>query len=445
MAVLNEKQDSPTQATLEIEVPAEEAEKAVAAMTRTYAKRAAIPGFRKGHAPETVVQKRFDEQIRGDVLEALLPDALSAAIGEKSLSVLGRPRIEALTWDRPGPIRFTARLDLKPTVDPGDYRGIAVDDAGVEPTDEEVERVIDRLREAHAEFHPIEQRAAAPGDYAVADVAGSFVEILAPGQSPRTFRDEKLTLEVGHADSMPEINEALRGTLPGQTQRFRKSFPEDFPNEEFRGKTVDYELTLVALKEKRKPEVNEEFARLVAEGETVESLREKIRRSLRQEKEADRRRKFRRTILDTLLSRTAIPAPEVLVESETEVALRDYARYLASSGLDPKEADWQRLRQEAHPGAEKRVREYLLLDAIASKEGVEVTETELEAEFKRTAARRQADPAALREQLAQAGGLETLRDEIRLAKTIDLLISAARVLPSGEPVEVKTAALGESE
>ncbi|MGH9368830.1 MAG: trigger factor [Thermoanaerobaculia bacterium] len=437
MVLLNTKEESPTHARLEIEVPAEEVRKAFSEVSRAYAKRANIPGFRKGHAPESVVQKRFSGEIREDVLEALLPGALSAAVEEKSLSVLSHPRIEELTWEPPGPIRFTARLDLKPHVDPGQWRGIPVEDVSVEPAEEEVERVLNRLRDAHAEFHPIEGRAAAPGDFAVADIAGSFVEILAPGQSLRTFRDEKLTLEVGHPDSMPEINEALRGTLPGQTQRFRKSFPEDFPNEEFRGKTVDYELTLVALKEKRLPEVSDEFARAVGEGETVESLRERIRRSLRQEMEADRRRKFRRTILDALLSRGAIPAPEVLVESETDGALRDYARYLAAGGMDLKEADWERLRREARPGAEKRVREYLLLDAIARREGVEVTDTEVEAELKRAAARRGADPAALRGELVQAGGLETLRDELRLSKTIDLLISAARVLPSGAPVEAR--------
>ncbi len=437
MVVLNAKEESPTQTTLEIEVPAEQVERTFSDLTRAYARRAAIPGFRKGHAPQSVVQKRFGDQIREDVLETLLPDALSSAVEEKSLSVVGRPRIEDLHWNPPGPIRFTARLDRKPALDPTDYRGIPVEDAPVEPTPEEIGRVIDRLRDRHAEFHPIEGRAAAAGDFAVVDVAGTFVEILAPGQNPRTFRDEKLTLEVGHPDSMTEINEALRGTLAGQTQRFRKGFPDDFANEEFRGKTVDYELTLVALKEKRLPEVNEEFARLVGEGETVEGLREKVRESLRLEKEADRRRKFRRTILDTLLSRGTIPAPEVLVESETEGALRDYARYLAAGGMEPKEADWERLRQEARPGAEKRVREYLLLDAIAAKENVAITDTELEAEFKRTAARRGADPAALREQLEKAGGLEALRDEMRLSRTIDLLISAARVLPSGEPVEVK--------
>ena len=437
MVILKAEDESPTLTVLEIEVPAEESEEARRGVTRAYVKQAALPGFRKGHAPESVVQKRFTEQIREDVLERVVPDALSSAIEERKLSVLGHPRIEALTWDPPGPIRFTARLEKKPPIDPGEYRGVSVEDEAIEPSEEEVARVLDRFREGHAEFHPIEERAAAPGDFAVADIAGSFIEILAPGQNPRTFRDEKLTLEIGHPDSMPEINEALRGASPGDKRRFRKNSPDDCPNEEFRGKTVDYELTLVALKEKRLPELNDDFARLVADNETAEGLREKVREGLRREKESERRRKFRRVIVDTLLSRMDLPAPGSLVEAETVAALKDYARYLASNGLDPKEADWEKLGQDARPGAERRVKEYLLLDEIARRESIAVSDTEVEAEFKRAAARRGADPAALREQMAKNDGLEALRDEIRLSKAVDILISAARVLPSSEPMEAK--------
>jgi trigger factor len=437
MAILATKDESSTRTILEIEVPAEDVEKAFAAVTRSYAKRAAIPGFRKGKAPESVISKRFADEIKGDVLEAVLPDALAAAIEERKLAVLGRPHIEDLKWEPPGPIRFAARLDLKPAIDPGEYKEVPVEDQPVEPTDDEVSKVVERIREAHAEFHPVEGRPAAPGDFAVADIAGSFIEILAPGQNPRTFRDEKITLEVGHPDSMPEINEALRGAAPGETRGFRKTFAEDFPNDEFRGKTVDYQVTLAALKEKKLPALDDEFARAVSEGETVETLREKVRTRLAREKEADRRRRFRRAILDQLVAKRDIPAPEVLVESETVAALRDYARYLAQSGVDPEKEDWEKLRAEARPGAERRVREYLLLDAIADREGIQVSDTELEAEFKRAAAERGVEPAVLREQMAKAGGIDALRDEMRLARAVDLLIASAKVLPSGMPVEVK--------
>jgi trigger factor len=433
MVVLASREESETRATLDIEVPAEDVEQTYGAVARAFAQRAALPGFRRGHVPESLVQQRFAGEIRDEVLERLLPAALSSAIEEKNLSVLGSPRVEKVEWNPPGPIRFSAHLDLKPVVDPGEYRGIPVEDAIVEPSDEEVSQVLDRIRESHAEFHPVEGRSAAAGDFAVADVAGRFVEILEPGQNPRTFRDEKLTLEVGHPDSMAEINDALTGAAPGETRTFRKTFADDFANEEFRGKTLDYEVTLVALKEKRLPALDDDFARAVAQAESVDALRETVRANLRQEKESARRRKFRRDILGTILSKTNVSAPEVLVESEVAASLRDYARYLASNGVDPKEADWEKIREDARPGAERRVREYLVLDAIARREGIAITDTELDAEVKRAAARRGVEPSELRERLSKGDGLEALRDEMRLSRTLDLLISTARVLPSMEP------------
>ncbi len=435
MVLVRSREESETRATLEIEVPAEDVERTYGAVSRAFAERAALPGFRRGHVPESLVQQRFAGEIRDEVLERLLPTALSSAIEEKNLAILGRPRVENLEWNPPGPIRFSAHLDLKPAVDPGEYRGIPVEDVSVEPSEEEVLRVLDRIRESHAEFHPIEGRRAATGDFAVADVAGRFVEILEPGQNPRTFRDEKLTLEVGHPDSLPEINEALTGAAPGEARAFRKTFPDDFPNEDFRGKTVDYEVTLVALKEKRLPPLDDEFARAVAQAESAEALREKVRANLRREKESARRRKFRREILDAILSRAKVPSPEVLVESELAGSLRDYAQYLAANGVDPKEADWQKIREDARPGADRRVKEYLVLDAIARREGIAITETELDAEVKRAAARRGVETSELRERLAKNDGLEALRDEMRLSRALDLLISAARVLPSMEPAE----------
>ena len=435
MVVLAARDESETRATLDIEVPAEEVERAYGAVARSFARRASIPGFRRGHVPESLIEKRFAGEIRDEVLERLLPAALSSAIEEKNLSVLGHPHVEKVEWNPPGPIRFSARLDLKPAIDPGEYRGIPVEDVSAEPTDEELAQVIDRIRESHAEFHPIEGRPAAAGDFAVADISGRFIQILEPGQEPRTFRDEKITLEVGHPDSMAEINDALRGAAPGETRSFRKTFADDFANEDFRGQTVDYDVTLVALKEKRLPTFDDDFARAVAQTESAESLREKVRGNVRAEKESARRRKFRREILDAILSRRNFPAPELLVDSEVTGSLRDYARYLAANGVDPKEADWDKIREDARPGAERRVREYLVLDAIARREGITVTDTELDAEIKRAAIRRGVEASALRGDLAKNDGREALRDEMRLARTLDLLISAARVLPSMEPVE----------
>src|SRR5262245_14573260 len=134
MTILNVEEESSTRTKLEIEIPAEEVEKTVRGVTQAYAKRAAIPGFRKGHAPESVVSKRFADEIRQDVMEHLIPGALAEAVEEKKLSILGRPRVEALDWTPPGPIRFTARVDLKPSIEPVEYRAVPVTDVSAEPT-----------------------------------------------------------------------------------------------------------------------------------------------------------------------------------------------------------------------------------------------------------------------------------------------------------------------
>ena len=331
------------------------------------------------------------------------------------------------------------RLDLKPSVDPGEYRGVPVEDQSVEPTEEEVAKVIDRIREAHAEFHPIEGRAAAPGDFAVADIAGSFVEILAPGQNPRTFRDEKITLEVGHPDSMPEINDALPGRPARRdTRSFRKTFPDDFPNDEFRGQ--DRRLRGHA----RGPQ-GEEAARA-----WTTSSRGRSRRATRSSRSARRSARAcatrrRRTAGASSAARSStrssprrdVPAPEVLVESETTSALRDYARYLAASGVDPR-------RKTGRSSGRRRVR----APSVGSGSTCSSTRSPSarRSRSRKPSSRpsssarpreRGVEPAVLREQMAKADGLDALRDEMRLARVVDLLIAGAKVLPSGMPVEVK--------
>lgn len=138
MVVVSSREESPTRATLDIEVPAEDVERAYAAVSRAFARRAALPGFRTGHVPEPLVQRRFGSEIREEVIERLLPSALSSAIQEKNLTILGHPRVEGLEWNPPGPLRFSAHLDLRPVVDPGEYRGLAVEDVSTEPSDDEV-------------------------------------------------------------------------------------------------------------------------------------------------------------------------------------------------------------------------------------------------------------------------------------------------------------------
>ena len=439
MEIRNYSEPSESRRVFEISIPSDEVDKARRGITRNYARRASLPGFRKGKVPEAVVARKFADQIREELLESLIPEALGHAIAEKGVQPIGRPRIDDLKFEEGQPLAFRADVDVRPPIDPGDYAGLRLSDVEVEPTPEEIDAAVARIRESHAEFLPIEGRAARDGDYAIADVADRFVESAGPvlytadgsavaeEHSGEWHRDEKITLEVGHPDSMSEINDALRGASPGETRSFRKTFPPDFPNAKYAGKTVDYEVTLAALKEKKLPDLDDAFAGHVAEGSTLAALREKVVAGIRADKEALRRRKFQRELLDNLVSRVSFAPPEALVEAETESALEEYAAYLSGNGMDPKEADWDRLARDARPGAERRVKEYLILDEVARRENLPVEDAEVDAEVRSSAARRGVDPEVLRERLVKDGRLGSVRQEIRLQKALAWLIDHARI------------------
>jgi len=165
----------------------------------------------------------------------------------------------------------------------------------------------------------------------------------------------------------------------------------------------------------------------VANGSSLAELREKVAASLRAEKEAGRRRKFQRDILENLASRVTITPPEALVEAETESALEEYAGYLSGNGMNPKEADWDRLAQDARPGAERRVKEYLILDEVARRESLAVTDTEVDAEIRASSERRGLEFDVLRDRLVKEGRLGSVRQEIRLQKALSWLIDHARI------------------
>jgi len=439
MEIRSYSEVSDSRRVFEIEIPPEEVDRARRGITRNYARRATLPGFRKGKIPESVVARKFADEIREELLENLIPDALGHAIAEKGVQPIGRPRIEDLKFEEGKPLAFRANVDVRPPIDPGDYSGLHLTDVDVEAKPEDVEAALARIRESHAEFLPIEGRPARDGDYAIADVADRFVEVESPilytadgaavadEKAGEWHRDEKITLEVGHPDSMQEINDALRGALPGETRSFRKTFPPDFPNTKYAGKTVDYQVTLVAVKEKKLPDLDDAFAAHVANGSSLAELREKVAASLRAEKEAGRRRKFQRDILENLASRVTITPPEALVEAETESALEEYAGYLSGNGMNPKEADWDRLAQDARPGAERRVKEYLILDEVARRENLAVTDTEVDAEIRASSERRGLEFDVLRDRLLKEGRLGSVRQEIRLQKALSWLIDHARI------------------
>ncbi len=424
--------ESPTKKTLTVEVPVEEVRLVTERTARTLAKQVNIPGFRPGKVPVDLVKKRFAEALKGEVVDHLVQESVVAALKEKNLIPLGQPKVEELKFEFDTPLSFKVDLEVRPPVTPKDYRGLKVPSGSAVPTAEEIDALLERLCEGHAHFDPIEGRAAADGDFALVDIKGTF-----PAGDGKDFEAEKTLVEIGGEQTMPELSVHLRNVEPGSSASFQKSYPAESKDPTFAGKTVLYSVHLAALKSRVLPPLDDDFARTVLtppEGEAPEnanlaSLREKVTDSLTKDKERALKETRRRAVLDGLLALNEVPAPESMVEAEIDSALREYARHLTRQGVELKEAqiDWNALRGEAREGAVRRVKEYLLLDAIGEAEKMDVTDTELDAELRRRATAMGMKFADLKGAVSKADRLEGVREEIRIERVMDFLLAEAAV------------------
>ncbi len=423
---------SPTKKVLTFEVPADEVRAATEKTVRAFAKQVRLPGFRPGKAPSSIIRARFAEEIKGEVLEHLIQESVGQALREKNLIPLGQPKIADLKFEFEAPLSFKVDLEVRPPVEPKDYRGLKVPSGSVALTAEDVDRVLARLREGHATYDAVEGRTVKDGDFALVDIKGTF-----PAGDGQDFEREKVLVEIGGEGTLPEMSANLRNAEAGFTATFQKDFPADVSDSEFAGKTVLYTVHLVAIKTRVLPALDDELGRLALtpregdapEGASLAMLREKITESVTKEKEQAVREQRRRAALDGLLALNEVAAPESMVESEVDSALKEYARHVARQGVDLKEAkiDWNELRKEARPSAERRVKEYLLLDAIGEKENVVVTDTELDAELKRRAQAMGMSFTELKGALAKGGRIEGVREELRIDRVVDFLVAEAVV------------------
>jgi len=424
--------ESPTKKSLTVEIPAEEVSRVTDRTARTLARQIEIPGFRKGKVPPDLVRKRYADALKSEVVEHLVQEAVVTALKERSLVPLGAPKVGEVKFEFDAPLSFSVNLEVRPPVAPKDYRGLKIPAGSSTPTAEEIASVLERLREGHAHFDVIEGRPAADGDFALIDLKGTF-----PAGDGKDFEAAKTLVEIGGERTLPELSAHLRHAEPGASVSFQKDFPADAPDPAFAGKTVLYNVHLVALKSRVPPPLDDDFARTVLtprdgeapEGASLALLKEKVTESLTKDKETALRETRRRALLDGLLALNDVAAPESMVESEIDSALREYARHLTRQGVNLKEAkiDWNSMRGDARDGAVRRVKEYLLLDAIGEAESVSVTDTELDAELKRRSQAAGMSFAELKGALVKAERLEGVREEIRIERILDFLLSEAAV------------------
>jgi trigger factor len=415
---------------IELEIPAENVQKAEDKVARDIARVARVPGFRPGKAPVTLIRRRFAEDIRGEVMQSLVPEYLEKALDEKKLVPVTRPEVDKVEFKEGEPLKFRATFEVLPEFELGDYKNLEVQVEAVEVGDEQVDKTIDEIRDRMATFVPIEGRAAKDQDYATIKLIGTPVGGGDPVQA------DGVLCHIGGEETLEAFTENLRGVNPGDTKRFRAEYPKDYPDPKLAGKTYDYSIEVEALKEKKLPDVNDEFAKDVASQSqafssvtNVAELRQKIRADLDAAKDEQQAAQAREKILEALVQRHDFPVPEALVEGQMDTRLERVVRSLVAQGVDPRavNVDWVSLRKRQRERALSDVRAELLLDRIATAENIDATDEDVDKEIAKLAERSGESAASIRARLTKQGALARMKSKLRSDKTIDWLYRTARV------------------
>ncbi|MCX6591402.1 MAG: trigger factor [Acidobacteria bacterium] len=389
-------------------------------------KKAALPGFRPGKAPVSIIRTRFGADIRQKVLENLVPRALSQRFSDENLKVVGQPNIKELKFEPDSPIEFTAEFEIAPEFDLGEYVGVEV--AYTEPaaTDEEVEARLEEIRNQKADFINEDPRPAADGDHA----AVSLISVA--GVEPPMASDE-MVVEIGDKDTMPEFTEHLRGVTPGETKEFDVTYPEEYGQEKLAGKTVRFAVTLKQLRRKELPELNDDFAQDLGDFKTIEEVREAIRTAILREKEQQATEAAKTSIIDKLVDAHQFPVPEAFVDRQIEIQAENYLRSLAAQGVDINKdvkLDWNKLKESQGERATRDVRGSLILERVADREAIAATNEDVDKEVQRMARASKEAPAVVRMKLEKDGGLGRIASRIRTEKTLQFLFDKSRKVAS---------------
>ena len=418
--LLNYEDLSPVKKSVEVEIPADLLSNEAKRVTTEFGRQAKIPGFRPGKIPPAVVRNRFAKDIQDEVLNRLLARTFAEAVREKGVEPVGEPRLEHIdAYVEGAPIKYKAEFEVKPRVDLADYRGIEIDNPQIEVSEHDVESMIERLREQASAYRVETERGLEDGDFAMIDITTSG-EGLEP--EPRSGH-----FKLGEETPLPELHEVLRGKRPGDKAEFDHAYPDDAQNEKYRGKTVHHEVELKEIRVQEKPEVDDNFAQSVGGWETVEQMRGAIGADIRSHREHEVLRLKRQQIGDRLLALHHFDVPETLVEEELGKSLQNYARFLASQGVDLEKAeiDWSKMRDEFRPEADKRARRGLILEAIAKKENLIAADAEVDREIRKAAQESGREVADVKHRLKHDGGYEALRESLSQEKALDFVLAEA--------------------
>jgi trigger factor len=417
-----------TRRQLTVEIPVADVESAIDRVTREYAKSARLPGFRPGRVPPGVVRQRFRAQILHDVAHDLIPRSIDEVLTSRGVEPVDTPDVKDVVVEEGKPLSFTASFDVVPAFDPGDFGDIQLRRQPVVVHDDAVQQTLERLRERAARYEPVEG-GVADGHTLVIDLERRTTN--ADGTSAPADTHEKVSIEMGAPANPPGFDAEVMGMTVGESRSFTLTYPADYAVSELAGTSVAYTVHLKELRRRVVPDLDDEFAKDLGEDlESLEALRGRVRADLEAESKDASERQLRADLLKQIAKRLPFPVPGALVDREIDRRVEDFARRLMSQQIDPRRAniDWAAFRQGQREPAQESVASALVLDQIARRDGITVTDTDLERELERYAERTGLTPAAVRARLEQEDGLGRMQIGMRREQTVNAVLARVQVV-----------------
>lgn len=409
---------------LKVEIEAERVDQALEQAYRKVVKEVTVPGFRKGKVPRKVLEARFGKEVlHHDAIDILIPGAYSQAVKAAEIEPIDQPEIRDFYIAENEPATFEAVVEVKPEVELGEYTGLGIEKEEVEVTDDDINAQLKNLQEQHSQLEKSDKEVVDEGDYVVIDFEGYVDNEKFQGGSA-----EEYTLEVGSGTFIPGFEDQLVGKKVGEEVDVNVTFPEDYQAENLAGKDALFKVDIKEIKEKKIPELNDDFAKEVSDFDTLDELKQDIKERLTKQREEKAEREFEDKLVEKVAENAEVDVPEVLVENELDMMYQNLSYSVSAQGLKIEdyfnylgmsEDSWREKNREE---AEKRAKINLVLEAIGKKEGIEVTDEEVDNKVEEISKDSEQDPKQIKAYLQLQGQLEGLIHSMLIQKVLKFLV-----------------------
>jgi trigger factor len=383
-----------------------------------------LKGYRQGHVPRRLVERYFGDDVKKDVAQKLVTGSIHEALAEHKLDPVAPPRVENGSVEPGRPFKYTATVEVRPRVEPKDYEGLTVPPVDAQVTDAQVEDRIEEMRSNQAMFVPVEGREVAQaGDFVSADYDGTM-----EGAPLQGAKREGVLLEVVPGSMLDNKAEALAGAKVGETREIAANFPDDYGAEQLRGKEVRFQVQVKGLKKREVPALDDAFVQdLGGEAKTLAELRASIRAEMEKQTRERAENSQREKLIEALVTKNPIEAPPALVERNVDAMLQGMLEGFMRRGIDPRQLglNLDRMRDELRQRALLEVKGYLLLEAIAEKEKIEVSDEDVDKHFEKISADVKQPAEKIRAAFRREQSIDSLKSRLRQDKALAFLLSKA--------------------